>query len=205
MRLLGATRSDVLGTRRVKQAMAERVCVETQGLCAIDRRLCPAVPSWRTGDVFVEPSELLDESSAKVLTELWRDARITNKEIAERTNLSEMTVASRIKSLEEKRLVRLVMQRDFRTLGHNVIALVELRVRSRRPAEVALELTENPRILSVCVTTTKPEIMLHVSCEDNASLELLVEQTIAPVRGVYRIEIITALEVLKYETRIGIL
>lgn len=154
---------------------------------------------------YVKPGDLLDESSTKVLQELWRDARVTNKEIAERTDLSEATVASRIKNLEEKRLVRVIMQRDFRTLGHNVTALVELRVRSRRPEDVAAELAENPQILSVCVTTSRPDILMHVSAEDNSALQRFVETDIAPVPGVDRIEIVTALEILKYTTRMGIL
>ena len=85
------------------------------------------------------------------------------------------------------------------------MALVDIRVDQRRPEDVAAELADVEEAVSVSVTMSNPEIVMVVGARDGVHLLEIIELKLARVVGIASYEIMTALEVLKFDARYGAL
>lgn len=139
----------------------------------------------------------------QIIQILQANPSTTNKEIGDRLDISEITVAARIRSMEDDKILRVMMQRDVRSLGYDVIALVDINIEGRRPEEVAADLALIDECVSVSLSFSSPDIILHVSARDNLHVQQIVEQKIAPVSGIFSYEITMAIEVVKMDNRYG--
>lgn len=148
---------------------------------------------------------MLDEVNRSIVAALQEQPERTNKDIGDRLGISEVTVAARIRQLEQQNVLRVMLQRDVRTLGYKMMALIDINVEERRPEEVARELAEIDECVSVTVVMSSPDIILHVVASDGAGLQKIVEEKIARVAGISTYEVMTALEVVKLDRRFGAL
>ncbi|MCF8534466.1 MAG: Lrp/AsnC family transcriptional regulator [Reyranella sp.] len=149
--------------------------------------------------------EGVDELNLGIIGALQLDPRITNKDLADRFGVTEATIASRIRNMEDQDILRVMMQRDMRALGWQLIALIDVRVERRRPEDVAAELVDVEEAVSVSITMSNPEIVMVVGARDGLHLLEIIERKISPVAGIASYEIMTALEVLKFDARYGAL
>jgi DNA-binding Lrp family transcriptional regulator len=147
----------------------------------------------------------LDDLSTGIIRALQQDPRTSNKDIAERLKVSEATVASRIRSLEERNVLRVMMQRDFEAMGYDLMALIDIHLSNRAAEDVAQELALIEEAAAVSVLMSNPDIIVHLSVRDRLHLQDVIEQKIAPIAGIAGYEIATALEVVKLEAIYGAL
>ncbi len=147
----------------------------------------------------------LDDLGLGVIKALQLDPRSTTKELAERFGVAEATIASRIRSMEEQKILRIMMQRDLQAMGYALMALIDIQVQRRRPEDVAAELACIEEATSVSVMMSSPEIIMNVSARDGLHLQQIIEHKIARIAGIATYEITTALEVLKFDARYGAL
>lgn len=139
----------------------------------------------------------IDALNWGIIESLQADPSTTNKEIGDRLGVSEVTVAARIRAMEEGKVLRVMMQRDVRSLGYEVMAFIDINVEGRRPEEVAAELAEIDECISVSLALSSPDIIVHVLTRLNVDLQTLIDTKIAPIKGISSYEIITALDVVK--------
>ena len=149
--------------------------------------------------------EETDDLNLGIIRNLQIDPRSSNKDLADCLDAAEATIASRIRSMEEEKILRVMMQRDLQTLGWQLMALVDIRVDQRRPEDVAAELADVEEAVSVSVTMSNPEIVMVVGARDGVHLLEIIELKLARVVGIASYEIMTALEVLKFDARYGAL
>lgn len=147
----------------------------------------------------------LDDLSTGIIRALQLDPRTSNKDIAERLKVSEATVASRIRSLEERNVLRVMMQRDFEAMGYDLMALIDIHLSNRAAEDVAQELAQIEEAAAVSVLMSNPDIIVHLSVRDRLHLQDVIEQKIAPIAGIAGYEITTALEVVKLDALYGAL
>ena len=78
----------------------------------------------------------LDDIDLKILSELERDGRIRNNELAERVGLSEPPCRRRVRSLRERGYVSAIRATlDEKLLGYEVISFVLIQLQAQAPLQ----------------------------------------------------------------------
>jgi Lrp/AsnC family transcriptional regulator, leucine-responsive regulatory protein len=147
----------------------------------------------------------IDELGLGIIELLHANARATNKDIADTLAVSEATVAARIRDMESRNIMRIIMQRDLRALGYDLLVLVDIHVSQRSAEEVAAELAQIEEAASVVVLLSDPDIVLQLNVRDRKHLLATIEQKVAPIRGISHWTADIALEIVKLDSRYGTL
>lgn len=148
---------------------------------------------------------LVDELDLQIIDLLTGDAQLTNKEIADRVGSTEITVANRIRELEARNILRVVVQRDLKALGLDLIVLLDIYVSQRSPEDVAEELSLIEEAASVSLLLSDPDIFLQLNVRDHKHLLDVVENKLAAVKGISHWTANLSLEVVKLDLRYGTL
>lgn len=151
----------------------------------------------RSGKTYSAPS--LDELDSGILELLRANGRATNQEIAEKLSVTAATVSSRLRRMEDARVMRVVAVTDFAAHGYNVLIALGVKVAGRRIRDVAKDLAELPEVLSVNVMNGAHEIELLVALHDFSEINMLLSDHIASVEGVYEISPGIAADIVKFE------
>ncbi len=139
----------------------------------------------------------LDDKDHQLIALLRQDGRMAYKILAEKTGLTESTVRSRIRRLEDNNLLRVVAVTDFEAAGFNLMLAVGVQVEGRSAAEVARDLAEFPEVFSVCQVVGTHDIECLMVAEDQEAVSALLTEKLAGVPGVRRLLPAMAIDVLK--------
>lgn len=127
----------------------------------------------------------------------------SNKDIGDRLNVSEVTIATRIRAMEEDNILRVILQRDLRSYGYNSSALLGIFVHGRAVEDVAKDLSSIDECISVSIALTSPDIFVQLAAVNDKSIQHIVEQRIAIIDGVKHCEITIALDIIKLDNIYG--
>jgi DNA-binding Lrp family transcriptional regulator len=93
----------------------------------------------------------IDDIDVRILSELQKDGRVRNNELADRVGISEPPCLRRVRSLRSRGVIKAISATlDERLLGYEVISFVSIQLVSQTPATMqAFEsaIAEVPRIL----------------------------------------------------------
>ncbi len=151
---------------------------------------------------------VLDAIDAKILTELQRDARLTNAELAARVNLSASACFARVRALEASGVVeRHVTLLNPRAVGLGVSVFV--RVSLERQVEAALEAFEKAmrdlsEVMECYLMTADSDYLLRVVVADVEEFERFIVNRLVRIPGVASIRSSFALKQVKYKTELPI-
>lgn len=148
-------------------------------------------------------TEIVDEINLALIASLQKKPSRTNKDIGEALGISEATVANRIRAMEEANILRVMMQRDVRALGYNVLALIYIDVSGRTPEAVANDMARIEECTSVCIGMGSPDIFANINARDGRALQCIIDEQISVIDGIASYEVSVALEVLKLDPRYG--
>ncbi|WP_336922029.1 Lrp/AsnC family transcriptional regulator [Aquipuribacter sp. SD81] len=130
------------------------------------------------------PSPLpLDDLDRLVLAELQRDARQTNRALAETAGVAPSTMLARVRRLEEAGVIRgyhAVV--DHRAVGRTVRAVVSVRLQPKSREVVQAFIDHVWRLeetVGISLTTGTHDVLVHLSAADVTSLGERVLQDIA--------------------------
>ena len=126
-----------------------------------------------------------------------------NSEIAAKLGASETTIAGRIRSLRERRVMFVTLQRDFYSQGFDLQCLGDVYVEGRDVEAVAGDLAALPNVTIVTLNIGSPEIFIAFNARDRSDVVTIANEQLARVRGVDRIETSIALDIRKYESWFG--
>src|SRR5262249_4748614 len=85
-------------------------------------------------------TKIPDEIDLCIIDALRKDGRTPNKSIAKVLNVSETTVASRIRSLTERNVMQVALQRDIYSLGYQFQGFLDVYVTGRNVDLVAADI-----------------------------------------------------------------
>ncbi|WP_241505881.1 Lrp/AsnC family transcriptional regulator [Parahaliea mediterranea] len=139
----------------------------------------------------------LDEVDHRIIALLREDGRMPFRALAKALGLTEATVRSRVRRLEESNTMRVVAVTDIEAAGYNLLLAVGVQVESRTPESVARELAAIPEVFSVNVVVGTHDIEALVVAEDQAALHRLLSDRLAALPGVRRLTPSLAVNVLK--------
>jgi DNA-binding Lrp family transcriptional regulator len=119
-----------------------------------------------------------DELDSAILRRLQRNARETNRDIAEAVGMAPSTTLERIRSLRRRGVIRgFHADVDLRSLGRPVQALIAVRIRP--PSRATIEAFRNwvrelPETIGVFVVTGDQDFLIHVAVPDTDALYAFV-------------------------------
>jgi DNA-binding Lrp family transcriptional regulator len=104
---------------------------------------------------------LSDETSNKVLSEYLSDSRQSYREVAKKVGVSSGTVASRVRELEERGIVRrYTLLLDYEKLGYELTTITEIVVSGGKMLDVGEEIAKMGQTCGVYNITGDSDIMV---------------------------------------------
>lgn len=142
----------------------------------------------------------VDSIDLQIIELLRGDPRMTNKEIADKADISELAVANRIRALVGGNVVRVAAQRDIVSLGHDLLAMLNIHVQGRTARAVSEEVALIDEVSSVALMLGTPQVSALIHARDREHLHALISGPIASIEGIVKLEADVMLDVLKFRS-----
>ena len=139
----------------------------------------------------------LDATDSAIIGLLREDGRAPYRAIARALAITEATVRSRVRRLEDSNTMRVVAVTVIEAAGYSLLLAIGLQVDGRSPEAVARELAAIPEVFSVNVVVGAQDIEVLVVAEDQQALYALMTDRLATLPGVRRLTPALAVDVLK--------
>ncbi|MBS3922377.1 MAG: Lrp/AsnC family transcriptional regulator [Nitrosarchaeum sp.] len=102
-----------------------------------------------------------DETDTKIIKNLLVDARLSARQLAHKIGLSTVTVLSRIKKLEQKKIITGYTARlDHQILGYDLTAIIEVKTTKGKMLEIENKIAENENVCAVYDITGPADILV---------------------------------------------
>lgn len=119
----------------------------------------------------------LDETDAAIIEELYTAPRMAFREIARRVDVSEATVRTRVRRLEESGVLRFTAFVDPSGFGRGVLGVALVDVEASRHDQVVAELSGWPEVVYLSTLFGTHSLQLQFSAGNEAELWRLVQAT----------------------------
>ena len=150
----------------------------------------------------------LDAIDRQILTQLQRNARMSNARLAERVGLSPAPCLRRIRALEEAGIIRdYVALVDSRTVDRAVTVFIEIRLDLQVKDRLDIlerAIREWPEVLECNLMTGDADYLLRVAVPDVDAYEHFLRDKLTRLEGVASIKSSFALKQVKYTTALPI-
>ncbi|MCT9809968.1 Lrp/AsnC family transcriptional regulator [Acidovorax sp. Be4] len=133
-----------------------------------------------------------------IIRQLREDGRRPAKTIALALGITEATVTARINALSEASVMRVMAQRNVAHLRTRLFCFIRVWIRDRAAQAVANDIAAFAGAGSVMLMMGSPEIHVTALVEDNDGLLALLQDHIAQVKGVARLDASVTLKAYKY-------
>lgn len=145
----------------------------------------------------------LDPLDRSIVTLLAEDGRLSATEIAQRLGTaSERTIRNRIAALLQTRRIAIAAIPDPTALGDGVKADLMIEAAPGHIDSIAAALGEHDEVGYLATTTGPYNLTVSVMFKDHAALLVFIEDVVAPLPGVRRVEPWITLRMFKvYGTR----
>ena len=113
----------------------------------------------------------LDETDVKILRILLTDARLSSRQIAKRVGVSVGTIISRIKKMEQERIIKgYSVALDSEKLGYELTAIIEITVSKGKLLETEEEIAKMPNVCAVYDVTGLTDTMIVAKFKNRREL-----------------------------------
>ncbi|TAK51111.1 MAG: Lrp/AsnC family transcriptional regulator [Gammaproteobacteria bacterium] len=150
----------------------------------------------------------VDKLDHRILTELQRDGRLSNVELAGRVHLSESATLRRVRALEEAGVIQgYVALLNAQRTGFpiNVFVTITLQRQDQHDLQrFEAAVREVPEVMECYLMTGVADYLLRVSCRDTEDFERLHSQHLTRLPGVARVQSSFALRVVRRTTELPI-
>lgn len=145
----------------------------------------------------------LDALDHKIVSKLALDARISNRAIAAELGVTEGTIRTRIKRLQNEGLIQFTVVTDFRMAGSPNLCMLGIDADPSRVTEVAARLKMMPEINCVVLLLGRFNLLAMGLFTNIEQLNELVVEQIRSLPDVQRVETSISVHNLKYEAGVA--
>ena len=118
-----------------------------------------------------------DEIDSKIVKNLLVDARLSSRQLAYKLGLSTVTVISRIKKLQERKIIKGYTARlNHELLGYDITVIIEIMTRKGKMLEVESELSENESVCGVYDITGTSDVMIIAKFKTRKELSQFIKK-----------------------------
>ena len=137
-----------------------------------------------------------DATDFKIISLLRKDGRMPYRTIAAELDITEATVRTRVKRLEETNTIKVVAVTDIAAAGFELLLAVGVEIEGRSASEVGRDLAKLSEVYSVSVVIGSHDIEILALAKDQAHMNNLLTE-LAAVEGVRKLLPSLAVDVLK--------
>ena len=102
-----------------------------------------------------------DEIDTKILKNLLVDARLSARQMAHKLGLSTVTVLTRIKKLEQKKIIKgYTANLDHQIIGYDITAIIEVTTRKGKMLEIEDRIAEDQNVCAVYDVTGHSDVLV---------------------------------------------
>jgi Lrp/AsnC family transcriptional regulator for asnA, asnC and gidA len=148
----------------------------------------------------------LDEVDVRILEHLSRDARMSNRVIADSLNLAEGTVRGRIKRLQADKVIKIMAIADVHVLTglqNPMMAYLGIHAELKELRKTAEAIAALPFVRFAASMLGRYEILAISYVGSNEELIQHVNEDIMTIKGVRHVDTKLAIKNLKYDYRWG--
>jgi len=146
----------------------------------------------------------LDDVDKAIVEWLSREARTSNRKIANELGVTEGTVRARIKRMEEEKLIRITAVTNIDRFRDAVLAYIWIEVeRSAQAQSVAETLSALPELGFVGVMLGRSDVLVITMVRNTEHLAQFIHDNISGVEGVRRTESTLGVNFVKHDYRMA--
>jgi len=146
----------------------------------------------------------LDTADRAIVARLSRDARVSNREIAEALGVTEGTVRARVKRMEEEKLIRITAVTNIERFRDAALAYIWIEVeRSDQTRAVAERLAQVPELGFVGVMLGRSDILAITMVRNAEHLASFVHERISVIEGVRGAQSTLGVNFIKHDYRMA--
>lgn len=139
----------------------------------------PLPPAGSQPERALRPKDVrLDDTDRAILRILADDARISNKELADRVGIAQSTCLARVRTLRAAGVIRgYHADIDPRAVGHDLQAMIAIRLQPHARGamtELVAALSRRPEVLDVYFVAGANDFLLHVATPSTDALRAFV-------------------------------
>lgn len=154
----------------------------------------PALPAAGSRRPFVP----LDEADQRIIELLIADGRASNRLLAAEVDLTEATVATRLRRLVDQRVLGVTAIFDWEAAGYRWDLWLAVLVEGRPPRDVARDVAALPSVHSVSIVLGRYDLIVHVRAPDRSDVVAFLTETVSGVPGVRDVTADVTLAWVKY-------
>jgi len=119
----------------------------------------------------------IDDRDIKILTHLLTDARQSARQLAHRLGISTVTMISRLKKLEENKVIQGYSARlDHELLGYEITAIIEIKTTAGKMLEIENKIAKQDNVIAVYDITGDADTIVIAKFKDRKSLSVFVKK-----------------------------
>ncbi|MEN8723749.1 MAG: Lrp/AsnC family transcriptional regulator [Alphaproteobacteria bacterium] len=145
----------------------------------------------------------LDDVDRAILECLAKNARTSNREIAQQLDVAEGTVRGRIKALQDERIIKITAVTNLIDVESPLMAYVGIRADRDKVREVASAVADLDVIRFTATMLGRHDVLAITVVSSPEQLVEVVNEMIMPITGVRHVETTLAVKFLKYDYRWG--
>lgn len=134
----------------------------------------------------------LDSTDLKILTELYANSRITNKELSSKANIVPSTCLERVKKMKSTGVIKgFGLHIDYKAIGGNIEAMTSVRLGKHSSKVIQNfkdDLILSPEVLKIFYMGGADDFILHITVKDTEHLRHFISSTITSREEVVHIE-----------------
>ena len=142
----------------------------------------------------------MDELDLAIIGLLREEPRAANKKMAQALRVTEATVATRIKSLQARNVIRVIGRRRARPDGErSIMAMVELYLEDvTKLHDVVESLEQFNNVLTVYQTSRRPDLVAYVRADGLIALNATIKSLAARIPHLLQLNTLPLLEVHRF-------
>ncbi len=119
----------------------------------------------------------VDDKDTQILKYLLTDARQSARQLSHRLGVSTVTMISRIKKLEERKIIKGYTARlDHELLGYGITAIIEVRTNQGKMLEIENEIAKHENVIAVYDITGNADTLIIAKFKDREDLSIFVKK-----------------------------
>jgi DNA-binding Lrp family transcriptional regulator len=145
----------------------------------------------------------LDDVDLQIMELLALNGRVTNRALAAKVGLKEVTVASRIRVLNERGVLGVTAVFDWEKVGYGLDLWVMVEVEGGAVGQVAADIARLPAVHVVHIVLGSVDLIVHVLTRDRSGAVDFLTKELVTVRGIRRASSNVTLDILKYDISVA--
>ena len=119
----------------------------------------------------------IDDKDMKIMNHLLLDSRQSARQLSHRLGMSTVTMISRLKKLQENKIIQgYTVRLNHELLGYDITAIIEIKTRQGKMLEIENQIAKENCVISVYDITGNSDTVVIAKFKDRESLSIFVKK-----------------------------